>query len=112
MSTQTSAGIVPMIDLNPLHWLGDKAKEGLADGFASMMLGVWSAGVWLLRTAFGLIDNFTPSVGVLDAGVPLDRGVVKLRDSLKIAPLEGVIRRPDHLHVLLRHRPRSISLWP
>jgi type IV secretion system protein TrbL len=62
MSTQTIAGIVPMIDLNPLHWLGDKAKEGLADGFTSMMLGIWSAGVWLLKTAFGLIDNFTPSV--------------------------------------------------
>ena len=62
MSTQTIAGIVPMIDLNPLHWLGDKAKEGLADGFTSMMMGIWSAGVWLLKTAFGLIDNFTPSV--------------------------------------------------
>jgi len=62
MNTQTIAGIVPMIDLNPLHWLGDKAKEGLADGFTSMMLGIWSAGVWLLKTAFGLIDNFTPSV--------------------------------------------------
>ena len=49
MSTQTIAGIVPMIDLNPLHWLGDKAKEGLADGFTSMMLGIWSAGVWLLK---------------------------------------------------------------
>lgn len=62
MSTQTIAEIVPMIDLNPLNWLGDKAKEGLADGFTSMMLGIWSAGVWLLKTAFGLIDNFTPSV--------------------------------------------------
>ena len=25
--------IVPLIDLNPLHWLGNKAKETLADGF-------------------------------------------------------------------------------
>jgi len=62
MNTQTIAGIVPMIELDPLKWLGGKAKEGLADGFTSMMLGIWSAGVWLLKTAFGLIDNFTPSV--------------------------------------------------
>ena len=33
-----AAGIVPMIDLNPLHWVGDKAKEGLADAFTSMMM--------------------------------------------------------------------------
>ena len=62
MSTQTVAGIVPMIDLNPLNWLGDKAKEGLADGFTSMMMSIWSGAVWLLKTAFGLIDNFTPNV--------------------------------------------------
>ena len=62
MSTQTVAGIVPMIDLNPLDWLGDKAKEGLADGFTSMMMSIWSGALWLLKTAFGLIDNFTPNV--------------------------------------------------
>ena len=49
-----------MIDLNPLNWLGDKAKEGLADGFTSMMMSIWSGALWLLKTAFGLIDNFTP----------------------------------------------------
>ena len=62
VSTQTVAGIVPMIDLNPLHWLGDKAKETLADGFTSMMMSIWSGALWLLKTAFGLIDNFTPNV--------------------------------------------------
>jgi type IV secretion system protein TrbL len=62
MSAQNVAGIYPMIDLNPLDWLGDKAKETLADGFTSMMMGLWSAGMWLLKTAFGLIDGFTPSV--------------------------------------------------
>ena len=62
MSTQTVAGIVPMIDLNPLSSLGDKAKEGLADGFTSMMMSIWSGALWLLKTAFGLIDNFTPNV--------------------------------------------------
>lgn len=69
MSTATSAqvagihsGIVPMIDPNPLHWLGDKANETLADGFTSMMMGLWSAGMWLLKAAFSLIDSFTPNV--------------------------------------------------
>jgi len=65
MNTAMSAsigGIVPMIDLNPLHWLGEEAKETLSDGFTSMMMGLWSAGMWLLKTAFGLIDGFTPSV--------------------------------------------------
>lgn len=61
MSVQV-AGVVPMIDLNPLHWVGDKAKEGLADAFASMMMAIWSGAMWLLKTAFSLIDSFTPNV--------------------------------------------------
>lgn len=56
------ANIVPMIDLNPLHWLGNKAKETLADGFTSMMMAIWSGAMWLLKTAFSLIDSFTPNV--------------------------------------------------
>ena len=64
------AGIVPMIDLNPLHWVGDKAKEGLADAFTSMMMAIWSGAMWLLRTAFSLIDGFTPNVA--------DPGLAKL----------------------------------
>ena len=54
--------IVPMFTLNPLKWLGGKAKETLADGFTSMMMSIWSGAMWLLKTAFGLIDNFTPNV--------------------------------------------------
>ncbi|MDP3892282.1 hypothetical protein [Nocardioides sp.] len=54
--------IVPMIELNPLEWLGGKAKETLADGFTSMMMSLWSGAMWLLKTAFALIDNFTPNV--------------------------------------------------
>ncbi|MGE3412902.1 MAG: hypothetical protein AB7L91_11825 [Dehalococcoidia bacterium] len=57
-----SAEIVPMVDLNPLHWLGDQAKETLADGFTSMMMAIWSGAIWLLKTAFSLIDGFTPNV--------------------------------------------------
>lgn len=66
--TQHLAHIVPMIELNPLKWLGDKAKEGLADGFTSMMMAIWSGGMWLLKTAFELIDSFTPNVADPDLG--------------------------------------------
>ena len=65
MSTAVSAQVadtVSMIATNPLHWLGEKAKETLADGFTSMMMSLWSAGMWLLETAFSLIDSFTPNV--------------------------------------------------
>lgn len=56
------AQVTPMIDLNPLNWLGEQAQESLADGFTSMMMGLWSAGMWLLMSAFDLIDAFTPNV--------------------------------------------------
>lgn len=62
MSAQTVTGIVPMIDLNPLQWLGDKAKETLADGFTSMMMSLWSGAMWLIKTAFSFLDSFTPNV--------------------------------------------------
>ena len=54
--------IVPLIDINPLDWLGDQAQETLADGFSSMMMGIWSGAMWLLKTAFSLLDSFTPNV--------------------------------------------------
>ena len=53
---------VAMFSLNPLEWLGGKAKEALADGFTSMMMSLWSGAMWLLKAAFELIDSFTPSV--------------------------------------------------
>jgi type IV secretion system protein TrbL len=58
VSSAGIAGIVPMIDLNPVHWLGDKAKEVAADGFTSMMMGLWSAAMWLLQMAFKILDRF------------------------------------------------------
>ena len=55
--------MVPLVDLNPFHWLGSAAKEVAADGFTAMMMGLWSAAMWLLQTVFGLLDRFvTPNV--------------------------------------------------
>jgi len=63
IATQGVGGIVPMIDLNPLDWLGEAAKEVAADGFTSMMMGLWSAAMWLLQMAFTILDRFvTPNV--------------------------------------------------
>ncbi|MDR7254965.1 hypothetical protein J2X46_003967 [Nocardioides sp. BE266] len=62
MTDSLIVNIVPMLDLNPLNWLGNKAKETLADGFTAMMMAIWSGAMWLLKAAFDLIDNFTPNV--------------------------------------------------
>jgi type IV secretion system protein TrbL len=51
--------VAPLVDLNPFHWAGDKVKEGLADAFTSMMMALWSAGLWLMNMVFGVIDTFT-----------------------------------------------------
>lgn len=54
---------VPMIDLNPIHWLGDHVKESLADTFTSMMMALWSAALWLMDFVFTVLDRFlTPDV--------------------------------------------------
>jgi len=64
----TATTVAPRFTLNPLEWLGGKAKETLADGFTSMMMGLWSAAMWLLQTAFNLIDDFIPNVQDPDLG--------------------------------------------
>ncbi|MBC9735543.1 type IV secretion system protein [Nocardioides marmotae] len=63
-----SSWIVPLIDLNPFSWLGEAASEGLADGFTSMMMALWSASLWLLTTVFKLLDRFT-TPDVTDPGL-------------------------------------------
>lgn len=58
-----TSGVVPMIDLNPLHWLGDEVKEGLADTFTAAMMALWSASLWLIDLVFNVIDRFvTPDI--------------------------------------------------
>lgn len=58
-----TADLVPMIDLNPFHWLGGEVTEGLADVFTAMMLSFWSAALWLMDLVFGVLDRFvTPDV--------------------------------------------------
>ena len=52
-----------VINLNPFDWLGDKAKEGLADGWTAVMISIWSAGLWLLEAVFKTLDRFlTPDL--------------------------------------------------
>ena len=51
--------LLPMIDLNPISWLGDAASAAVADVWKAAMIGLWSAGLWLLTLAFRIIDAFT-----------------------------------------------------
>lgn len=56
-------GVLPMLDVNPLHWLGDQAKKGLAGAFTAAMMALWSAALWLMDLVFGVVDKFlTPDV--------------------------------------------------
>src|SRR4051812_45707554 len=56
-------GLLPMIDLNPISWLGDAASAAVADAWKAAMIGLWSAGLWLLTLAFKIIDAFaTPDL--------------------------------------------------
>ena len=47
------------IDLNPMHWLGNAAASAIGDVWKSAMTGLWSAALWILKTAFRIIDAFT-----------------------------------------------------
>lgn len=51
--------VVAFPDLNPLSWLGETAVGVAAEGWKSMMVGLWSAGLWLLQLSFKVIDTFT-----------------------------------------------------
>ena len=49
--------------LNPLDWLGKFAVNAVGDTLITLLSGVWSAGLWLLKLAFLVIDKFaTPDV--------------------------------------------------
>src|SRR3954470_12349888 len=54
-----AGGLLPMIDLNPISWLGAAASAAVADVWKAAMIGLWSAGLWLLTLAFKIIDAFT-----------------------------------------------------
>src|SRR3954464_15682915 len=98
---------IPLVDLNPMHWLGDAAKEGVADGFTAMMMSLWSAALWLLQSVFGLLDRFTtprlddPALAPLYA-VPLAiSGIVALVVAFGQLGLAAVRRDGRHLATLV-----------
>ena len=59
------------------------------------------------------VDVSKPNEG---QGLPYDIWAEETQPGIHAAPIEGIDRFPRDLHVLLRHRPRSISrrmsLWP
>ena len=44
---------------NPFAVLASSAGKLVADGWSAAMLGLWQAGLWVLRLVLGLIDSFT-----------------------------------------------------
>ncbi|WP_114908004.1 hypothetical protein [Ornithinimicrobium murale] len=51
--------------INPFKYLGDAAGKVVADGWTAAMLGLWNAGLWLLRTVMGWVDGFlTPDLSM------------------------------------------------
>ena len=42
-----------------LKWLGGEASKAVGDVWKAAMIGLWSAGLWLLKLAFKIIDEFT-----------------------------------------------------
>lgn len=58
-----TAAVVAFPNVNPLDWLGGQALAAAGDGWRNLMVGLWSAGLWLLELAFRVIDAFmTPDV--------------------------------------------------
>ncbi|CCH79170.1 conserved membrane hypothetical protein [Nostocoides japonicum T1-X7] len=45
--------------LNPFTYLGSAAGKIVADGWTAAMLGLWNAGLWLLKLVLTLVDAFT-----------------------------------------------------
>ena len=45
--------------LNPVHWLGSAVSTAAQDGWEAAMVGIFSAGMWVLQLAFHIIDAFT-----------------------------------------------------
>lgn len=59
VSGDPAVTVVAFPSLNPLHWLGSAAVGAAADGWKNAMIGLWSAGLWVLQLAFKVIDAFT-----------------------------------------------------
>lgn len=87
------------LDINPLHWLGSAAVGAATDTWKAAMIGLWTAGVWLLQLAFKLIDAFTtpdvsptgPLAAVLPTTLWLGLLVVSITMALQLAV--AVVRR-------------------
>jgi hypothetical protein len=58
--------------INPFTALGNAAGKIVADGWTAAMLGIWNAGLWLLKLVLGLEDDFL--VPDLSEGGPM-RGI-------------------------------------
>ena len=73
------------VDLNPIDDLRDLIADGAKSAWQLGMFSLWESGLWLLQTAFGLLDEFvTPDLsdpgltGIYQLCVWLSAGVATL----------------------------------
>jgi len=86
-------------DLNPMTWLGSAASAAVGDVWKAAMIGLWSAGLWLLQLAFKIIDAFStpdlsangPMAAVLPTTLSIGAGVAVLMMFVQLAV--ALIRR-------------------
>ena len=80
--------------LNPFTYLASAAGKVVADGWTAAMLGLWNAGLWLLKLVLGIVDAFTtPDLregGPGGSGLPDD--VLDRAGALMLAPDDGPAR--------------------
>src|SRR5215210_7264771 len=54
---------------DPFQWLADSAAKVVADAWTTAMLGLWNAGLWLLRLALTVVDYLlTPDLSPTGPG--------------------------------------------
>ena len=72
-------GPVLAMELNPFDWVGELGEAATDDLLRTVMLGLWSAGLWLLKSTFAIIDLFTtPDLsgdGPMRAVMPITMGI-------------------------------------
>ncbi len=59
MADRAEQLLVALPELNPFDWAAGAAVGAAADVWRNIMVGIWSAGLWLLHLAFTVIDAFT-----------------------------------------------------
>jgi hypothetical protein len=57
---------------DPFQWLADSAAKVVVDAWTTAMLGLWNAGLWVLRLALTIVDHLlTPDLSPTGPGAAI-----------------------------------------